>query len=195
MKKINGTFGAYDPLTNGHLSIIKRAAEQSDKLYVIISTGDKKCIFTEEERLGMIKDQMKNYKINNVEVVIWPEETVIENAAQKGVKIFFRGIRNEEDRQFENNMSEKYKPYLEKAGIKAIYFESENEKDKEISSSNFKKKLLQGEDVSGFAPKEIVEALKNKLFFCQRKILIFNLFVMTKQINCRKKLYASSNSQ
>jgi pantetheine-phosphate adenylyltransferase len=169
MKKINGTFGAYDPLTNGHLSIIKRAAEQSDKLYVIISTGDKKCIFTEEERLGMIKDQMKNYKINNVEVVIWPEETVIENAAQKGVKIFFRGIRNEEDRQFENNMSEKYKPYLEKAGIKAIYFESENEKDKEISSSNFKKKLLQGEDVSGFAPKEIVEALKNKLFFFARE--------------------------
>ena len=56
--------GSFDPITNGHIDIIKRAAKISDKLIVaVLNNANKKPLFSVSERLEMIKDAIKNIEL------------------------------------------------------------------------------------------------------------------------------------
>ena len=60
--------GTFDPITNGHLDIIKRGSTLFDKLYILVANNiNKKTMFTVEERMNMIKEATKD--IDNIEVV------------------------------------------------------------------------------------------------------------------------------
>ena len=91
--------GSFDPLTNGHMSIIQRASNIFDKLYVVIADNpNKKYYFTTEERIDMAKKACANLK--NVEV-IYTDGVVVNKAKELGCKVVVRGLRAVTDFEFE----------------------------------------------------------------------------------------------
>ena len=91
--------GSFDPLTNGHMSIIQRASNIFDKLYVVIADNpNKKYYFTTEERIDMAKKACADLK--NVEV-IYTDGVVVNKARELGCKVVVRGLRAVTDFEFE----------------------------------------------------------------------------------------------
>lgn len=91
--------GSFDPVTNGHLDVIKRAAKIFSK--VIISVGDnpdKKPLFSTEERIDMIKEVTKN--IDGIEVESF-KGLLLEYAKKKNASVIIRGLRAVSDFEFE----------------------------------------------------------------------------------------------
>lgn len=86
--------GSFDPVSNGHIDIMERAAKLVDKLYVLITYNlDKKSIFTLEERVNMIKKVIKS---DNIEIA-WTDDLVVKFAEQHGATALIRGLRNIKD--------------------------------------------------------------------------------------------------
>ncbi len=91
--------GTFDPFTNGHLSVVRRATKIFDKVIVaILRNSEKKPLFTLEERLWMIKESTK--ELPNVEVDSF-EGLLVEYAASKGCQVIIRGLRAMSDFEYE----------------------------------------------------------------------------------------------
>lgn len=91
--------GSFDPISNGHLDIIRRAAKVFSTLYVLVSVNpNKKYLFTTEERVWMIKTATKD--IPNV-IIEAGEELVVSYAQKKDNASIIRGVRNANDYQAE----------------------------------------------------------------------------------------------
>ena len=76
--------GSFDPPTNGHLDIIQRASKLFDDVDVLISVNpNKNYMFTEQERLEMLKELLKNYK--NVQIHVW-EGLIVNYAKEVGAR-------------------------------------------------------------------------------------------------------------
>ena len=83
--------GSFDPVTLGHLNIIKRASRTFEKLYVCVMVNSgKKPLFTNEERVEQIKKVTERFE--NVEVDSW-DGLVAEYAREKGAVAVVRGLR------------------------------------------------------------------------------------------------------
>lgn len=83
--------GSFDPITNGHLDIIKRSLKLFDKIVVIVANNaDKKSFFTAEERKKMIEEALKDTP--NVVVTI-TDGLVVDKAKEFNSKILIRGLR------------------------------------------------------------------------------------------------------
>ncbi len=91
--------GTFDPITVGHLDVIKRAASIYDKLIVaVMDNPSKKCTFTKEERVELIQKCISDFP--NVEVVLGEGLTV--NLAKKyDCKVIVRGVRAISDYEYE----------------------------------------------------------------------------------------------
>ena len=91
--------GTFDPITNGHVDVIERACELFDKVFVVIAVNSKKTtLFSEDERLEMIKSALSH--IENVDVVTHRKLTV-EIAEEKNAIAMIRGIRAVSDFEYE----------------------------------------------------------------------------------------------
>jgi|TARA_Y100000310_G_C20691451_1_gene822531 pantetheine-phosphate adenylyltransferase len=91
--------GSFDPVTNGHIDVIKRALKIFDN--VIVAVGDnpgKKPLFTTEERLEMLKESTKDLK--NIEIDSF-SGLLLDYARSKNSKIIIRGLRAVSDFDFE----------------------------------------------------------------------------------------------
>ena len=102
MKKaiISGTF---DPITVGHIDLIKRAREIFDEVVVVIlSNGEKsKCMFSPDERCAIAKAAVSS--IDGASVLLW--EGLTSDAAKKvGAKFIVRGARSSSDFDYENGL-------------------------------------------------------------------------------------------
>lgn len=98
--------GSFDPFTNGHLQIVKKAANCFDK--VIIGVGyniDKTSRINKEKMRKAIEETVEILNLNNVEVVLYQGLT-IEAAKKQNADILIRGLRNGTDYQYEENISE-----------------------------------------------------------------------------------------
>src|SRR5690625_6086412 len=88
MKRIAICPGSFDPITNGHIDIIKRGAKIFDEVIVVVFTNDAKTpLFTAEERLHLIREATKD--IPNVSVDS-SESLVIEYAKEKNANVILR---------------------------------------------------------------------------------------------------------
>lgn len=93
--------GTFDPITNGHLDIIVRAARMYEELIVLIMANPrKKCLFSAEERKEFIERSLAGTGVDNVRVEIGSGLTV-HYARQLGCKAMIRGIRAVSDYEFE----------------------------------------------------------------------------------------------
>jgi pantetheine-phosphate adenylyltransferase len=150
--------GTFDPPTNGHLDVIRRAAKLFDKLIVAIAENpDKKPLFTIEERTKMIKELTEN--LPNVEVIAFNGLTV-ELCRQKNSSCIVRGIRTFSDYEYEFQMALTNRSLAPE--IETIFI-MPSEEFSFLSSSMVKQAVSLGGDLSQFIPQNVLHCLKRKL--------------------------------
>ena len=150
--------GSFDPITLGHLEIIKRLARQFERVVVLVSNNvEKQYLFTQSERLEMVKLVCKNFL--NVEVKTTNGLTV-EFARNENISLLARGIRNIADLQYEQNLYN-FNQTLDRS-IDTIYLIADH-KFLFISSKSIKELIKNNAKMDAFLPKEIIEQVIQKV--------------------------------
>ena len=150
--------GSFDPVTNGHLDIIKRASLLFDKLYVaVVKNYNKKTLFNVEERVNLIKNITED--IENVKVV-WCEGLLVKFAQQVGASYIVRGLRALSDFEYEFEIALTNR-YISNKEIDTVFFMTD-ERYFFTSSSLSKEVVMLGGDFSDKLPQVVIEALKKK---------------------------------
>lgn len=148
--------GSFDPLTNGHLSIIQRALQLFDPLIVAIAVNPKKSpLFTVEERLEIIREACSDPRVQ----VDHFEGLLVSYARRRGVKVLLRGLRAVSDFDYEfqmANMNRTLAPDVE------TVFMMTGEDYFYISSQLVREAAAMGGDVDGLVPKNVLERLNQK---------------------------------
>lgn len=150
--------GSFDPLSNGHLDIIKRASKLFDEVHVLIPINiSKKSLFTVEERIDLIKECTKD--IPNI--IITPCSTLtVKYCEDNDIKIIIRGARNYQD--FENEYTLHHFNHNIYSDIETILFFSSID-NQIISSSKIKELLYFNCDISKYVPEQIKDKIINKM--------------------------------
>ncbi|WEV44965.1 pantetheine-phosphate adenylyltransferase [Streptococcaceae bacterium ESL0687] len=155
-KKIGLFTGSFDPLTNGHLDIIKRASCIFDTLYVGIFNNDSKNpFFTTEKRKKMIEQATDSYE--NVKVIVHAQALTAEIARDLEVTSLVRGIRNSIDLNYECEMAF-FNHRL--TGVETIFLPVRADLQY-ISSSRIKEIFKLGGDVKPYLPDNILKEMEN----------------------------------
>jgi len=151
--------GSFDPITNGHLDIIRRSAKLFDKLYVAPMTNtSKKYLFTYEEKKQFIEAEITD--LDNVVVIDGKGELSTKLASQLGAHFMIRSMRNPDDFGYESGVASINK-VLDK-NIETIFLLA-NDRYATISSSMMKEVAKFGGDISEFVPTAVAHALVKKL--------------------------------
>jgi pantetheine-phosphate adenylyltransferase len=96
--------GSYDPVTLGHLAVIREAASRYDEVYVVVFVNpDKKYTFSLDERVRML--MLATDDIDNV-LVSYSDGLVIDYMREHGIEKIFKGYRNDADLEYEKKMAE-----------------------------------------------------------------------------------------
>jgi pantetheine-phosphate adenylyltransferase len=150
--------GTFDPLTNGHLDILERAIKLFDKVIVTIARNSaKNPMFTEEERLSLIRQCTKKYR--QVEVDSFDGLLMSYARARKAVAVV-RGLRAISDFEFELQMALMNRKLEQNI---ATVFLMPNEKYSYLNSTIVREIARLGGNVSEFVPAPVLKALKHKL--------------------------------
>ena len=149
--------GSFDPPTNGHLDIVKRASGLFDSLDIVVSVNpEKKYMFSEAERVEMMKELIKPFK--NVSVHSY-QGLIVNYAKEVGAKVLVRGVRSANDFGYEFElalMNQNLNPEIE-----TVFMQSK-EKYAIVKSSSIKQLAQFGGDISRMVPPLVAEALSNK---------------------------------
>ena len=155
--------GTFDPITYGHIDVIKKSLKIFDK--IIIATTDniqKNYLFSIDERIELIKTSLfKDLKLNKKKIVVIPFDTLTIDLCKKyKSNVIIRGLRAVSDFEYEFQLAGMNKKLNEK--IETIFLMSDVEN--QIISSKFVKEIakLNGK-ISKFLTKSTVKKLKNKL--------------------------------
>ncbi len=145
--------GSYDPCTRGHLAIIERAAALYGRVIVgIFINPDKQGLFTHGERLSFLTAAVAH--LPNVSVD-FSEGFVADYAKEKGISLIIKGIRNETDRAYEEEMA----AYNEKrGGVKTLLWQADGPLC-ELSSTRVREALDRGEDIGALVPTAAKQAI------------------------------------
>jgi len=145
--------GTFDPITNGHLDIIKRANKMFDKIIIAVANNkSKNSMFDLETRVEMVKLSTKDL---NVEVKPF-NSLLVDFAKQENSKIIIRGLRAVSDFEYELQMS--YANHSLDSEIDTIFL-MPTLNNAFISSSIVRNILAYNGDVSHLVPKEILKML------------------------------------
>ena len=151
--------GSFDPITLGHLDIIKRASRITNRLIIaVLNNNAKKPAFSVEERLELIRKVTKD--IPNVEVMSFSGLTV-DFAKQQKANVLIRGLRAVTDFEYELQIAQgnhKLNPDLD------TVFLTTSVEYSYVSSSIVKEIASYGGDITQFVPQEVVEDVYNKLY-------------------------------
>jgi pantetheine-phosphate adenylyltransferase len=149
--------GSFDPITLGHLNIIKRASAAFDKVIVcVLVNSEKNGLFTPEERVELIRKVVSG--LNNVEVDS-SSMLLAAYAKEKGARVLVKGLRAVSDFEKEFQMAVingKLNPELD-----TVFFPS-NEKYTFLSSTVAKEMIRYHSDLSEFVPREIIDIVEQK---------------------------------
>ena len=147
--------GTFDPVTNGHLDVIKRAIKIFDEVVVAVAASEsKKPLFSLQERVKMAKISTANLK--NVEVVGF-DNLLVDFAKSRGINIVIRGLRAVSDFEYELQIGYANATLWEE--LETVYL-MPSLKNAFISSSIVRSVLSHDGDVSKLVPSEILETLK-----------------------------------
>lgn len=147
--------GSFDPITNGHLDILKRSLDVFDKVILLLAVNPaKKGVFTIEQRLSIMKEAVKD--LPGVEVDFTSGLTV-DYCKKAGAKHIIRGLRAVTDFEYEFQMSAANR-YLAD-DIDMIFFMSDS-RNSFISSSTINELQKNGADISNLVPPCVVDAYK-----------------------------------
>ncbi|MDO5555790.1 MAG: pantetheine-phosphate adenylyltransferase [Clostridia bacterium] len=146
--------GSFDPFTNGHLEIVKKASKCFSKLIIGIGYNvDKPERIDKKKMKKAIEETIKEENLNNIEVVLYQGLT-IDKAKELNSEILIRGLRNGTDYQYEENIS----AINEKvAGIDTCYFRAG--KLGYLSSSIVMELYNNNKKIDKFVPKAVAQLL------------------------------------
>ena len=147
--------GSFDPFTSGHLDIVQKAAALFDEVYVVIGVNaNKKRSFSAEKMRTAMEHTIGEMGIKHAYVTVH-EGLVAEYAKTNGIKYMIRGLRNNMDYNYEENIAEVNK--LIDPNLEYIYFRAENVA---VSSSMVKELHLYRQDISKYVPKAVLEMME-----------------------------------
>ena len=149
--------GSFDPITLGHLNVIRRSAAVFDKLYVCVMVNSgKDPMFNHEERVALIERTVARFP--NV-VVEASNDLVVKYMQDRGAKVIIKGLRavSDFDREFQIALVNRKLD----AGIETLFMPS-SEKYTYLSSTVVKEMARYGADLQAFVPKEIIEDVQKK---------------------------------
>jgi pantetheine-phosphate adenylyltransferase len=151
--------GSYDPVTNGHLDIIGRAARVFDRVIVgVVGQGIRKSktMFTAEERRDFLVEATAD--LDNVEIEVFTN-LLVEFARERGAKVIIKGIRAISDFEYElemNQLNRKLAPDIESVYVFASPDYSF------LSSTGVKEMATFGGDVGDLVPAPVAAALRER---------------------------------
>ena len=148
--------GSFDPITNGHIDILKSGAEIFDKVIIAVSYNvNKKGFLPIEERIKLIKSSVEF--LPNVEVDSF-EGLTVEYAKKRNADVLLRGLRTSFDFEYELQLSQTNNA-LDK-NLKTVFLITKPEYNF-ISSSMVREILINNGDISKFVPRVVEEYLKS----------------------------------
>ena len=148
--------GSYDPVTSGHVEMIRRVAEGEDEVYVVIFTNpNKNYTFSLDDRMAML--MLATEELDNV-IVSYSLGYVVDYMREHNIEKIVKGYRNEEDLIWENEQAE----YNLKHGGYETQLIMCDEKYKHISSTLVREKIKSGENLSGLLPRSVIDFLSSK---------------------------------
>jgi len=149
--------GSFDPPTYGHLNIIERARTIFDKIDVVIAVNkSKKYLFTEEERLLMMKELVSSW--NNV-TVHTSSKLIVDYAHENKASVLLRGVRNFSDFSYEFDLSLLNKGLA--SDIETVFLPTDPDFFV-LRSSSIKELAAFNGDISKMVPPLVEKALKEK---------------------------------
>ncbi|AIJ21652.1 pantetheine-phosphate adenylyltransferase [Amycolatopsis methanolica] len=149
--------GSYDPVTNGHLDIIERAAKLFDEVVVAVMINkSKKGMFTIDERLEMLREITAH--LPNVRVDSW-HGLLVDYCRQHDIAAIAKGLRSVSDFDYELQMAQMNR---ELSGVETLLM-SNNPAYGFVSSSLVKEVATYGGDVKNLVPDVVFERLTAKL--------------------------------
>lgn len=150
--------GSFDPVTYGHLDVIKRASKIVDELIVgVLNNKSKTPLFSVENRVKMLNDAVSD--LPNVKVMSF-EGLLVDFAKKVDAQLIVRGLRAVTDFEYELQMSQTNSVLNNE--VDTIFFTTSLEYAY-LSSSTVKEAAYFGADISKFVPPNVVIEVKNKL--------------------------------
>ena len=150
--------GSFDPITNGHIDIIKRGSKIFDKVIVsVLVNVEKKHLFEIDERVRLIKKVTSD--IENVEVISF-DGLLVDLVKTYNASVILKGLRTSIDFEYELQMA-----YMNKeldSNIETIFMVS-SPNNLHISSSCVKQVAKFGGNIEGLVPKEIVSDILTRI--------------------------------
>ena len=151
--------GSFDPITNGHVDLVKRTLRVFDRIVIAIATnpGKDSSLFSLEERLEMVREVFKGFN-RRVEADSF-EGLLVDYAEREGARVIIRGLRAISDFEYEFQMAmmnHRLKPNLE------TFFMMTGESEFYTSSRLVKEVVSLGGDVSGLVPSNVLKRLRQK---------------------------------
>lgn len=160
MSEITALFpGTFDPFTNGHLDLTRRAARMFDRVVVAVARSTSKgTLFPVEERVEMIESVTRS--LRRVEVVSF-EDLVVDCAARMEAQVMIRGLRAVSDFEFEFQMAlmnRRLSPRLE------VAFLMPSQQYTYLNSTLVKEVARLGGKIRGLVPRTVEDRLRRRLF-------------------------------
>ena len=139
--------GSFDPITSGHMEIIKRGSRLFETLTVAVCNNpEKKSLFSLKDRLEMIKNACRDMK--NVRVASF-EGLLIDFAEENGIDTVLRGLRNARDFDYEKELAD---IYYDTGRLESVFLPSRGEYS-HISSGMVRELIRGNKDISKYIPK------------------------------------------
>ena len=149
--------GSFDPITNGHIDILKSGAEIFDRVIIAVSYNmNKQGFLSVDERVNLIRKSVSQLK--NVEVDCF-EGLTVEYAKTRGANVLLRGLRTSFDFEYELQLSQAN--HSLDNNIKTVFLMTKPEYNF-ISSSMVREILANKGDISKFVPQDVAEYLLTK---------------------------------
>lgn len=152
--------GSFDPLTNGHLDILERAAKMFEKVYVTVAVNNKKsAVFTGDERVSLLQEAIKDKEWRDKIEIEQFTGLLIDYARKKKVNVLLRGVRQISDFEYEFRMAltnRRLAPEID------TLFLMPDEQLTFISATIVKEVAAWGGDLSSFVPEHVANALREK---------------------------------
>lgn len=154
--------GSFDPLTNGHLDIIRRSSPLFDEIVVaVLNNADKHPMFSVEERSEMICEVLQNFETGNCKLIVDSFSGLTADFAKKsGATVIVRGIRAVSDYEYELRMAlmnRRLEPQIE------TVFLMSGEEYSYVSSTLMKQVFELGGRVAGLIPEPVEARMRVKL--------------------------------
>lgn len=146
--------GSFDPITNGHLALVKTCANLFDEVHVVaFLNADKVNTYTPSQREEMLATACEG--IDNV-VTASDDGMVVDYCRRNGINIIVRGLRGKEDLDYEMEMAHNNSTYAPEVSTFFLPADSEYE---DISSGEVRRRFALGEDISDLVPAGVLSLM------------------------------------